>query len=70
MNKANKIDARYSVGQAINRNGQGYLRSLNNSSLGLSEKDITCILYFQRVKHKNGETMLRCYCFSMEKLKT
>ena len=29
MNKANKIDARYSVTQAIQRNWQGYLRSLN-----------------------------------------
>ena len=29
MNKANKIDARYSVAQAIQRNWQGYLRSLN-----------------------------------------
>ena len=29
MNKANKIDARYSVAQAKQRNWQGYLRSLN-----------------------------------------
>ena len=29
MNKANKIDARYGVAQAIQRNWQGYLRSLN-----------------------------------------
>ena len=29
MNKANKIDARYSVAQAIQRNWQGYLCSLN-----------------------------------------
>ena len=45
MNKANRIDARYIVVQAIQRNWQGYLRSLNKqvSSLGLSEKDITCL---------------------------
>ena len=29
MNKANRIDARYTVVQAIQRNWQGYLRSLN-----------------------------------------
>ena len=29
MNKANKIDARYSVAQAIQRNWRGYLHSLN-----------------------------------------
>ena len=29
MNKANTIDARYSVAQAIQRNWQGYLHSLN-----------------------------------------
>ena len=29
MNKANKIDARYSVSQVIQRNWQGYLHSLN-----------------------------------------
>ena len=29
MNKANKIDARYRVAQAIHGNWQGYLRSLN-----------------------------------------
>ena len=29
MNKANKIDVRYSVAQAIQRNWQGYLHSLN-----------------------------------------
>ena len=29
MNKANKIDARCSVAQAIQRNWRGYLRSLN-----------------------------------------
>ena len=29
MNKANKIDARYSVAQAMQRNWQGYLCSLN-----------------------------------------
>ena len=29
MNKANKIDARYSVAQAIQRNWQEYLRTLN-----------------------------------------
>ena len=29
MNKAHRIDARYTVVQAIQRNWQGYLRSLN-----------------------------------------
>ena len=29
MNKANKIDARYSVSQPMQRNWQGYLHSLN-----------------------------------------
>ena len=29
MNKANRIDARYTVVQAIQRNWQGHLRSLN-----------------------------------------
>ena len=29
MNKTNRIDARYTVVQAIQRNWQGYLRSLN-----------------------------------------
>ena len=29
MNKANKIDARYSVAQPIQRNWEGYLCSLN-----------------------------------------
>ena len=33
MNKANKIDARYSVGQAIQRNWQGYLHLLKTESL-------------------------------------
>ena len=33
MNKANKIDARYSVAQPIQRNWRGYLRSLNKQRL-------------------------------------
>ena len=49
MNKANKIDARYSVAQAIQRNWQRYLRSLN-------KQQFFGIVYFQRVKYKNGAT--------------
>ena len=33
MNKANRIDARYTVVQAIQRNWQGYLSSLNKQQL-------------------------------------
>ena len=46
MNKANKIDARYSVAQAIQRNWQQYLRSLNKQQFfGIVRKlkDITCL---------------------------
>ena len=44
MNKANKIDARYSVAQAIQETGQDIcVAKINNSSFGLSEKDITCL---------------------------
>ena len=44
MNKANKIDARYSVAQAIQRNWQGYLCSLNKQQFfGIVRKDITCL---------------------------
>ena len=50
MNKANNIDARYSVAQAIHRNWQGYLRSLNKQQF------FGIVLYFQSVKYKNGET--------------
>ena len=46
MNKANKTDARHTVVQAIQRNWQGYQRSLNKQQsfgIKLSEKDITCL---------------------------
>ena len=57
MNKANKIDARYSVAQAIQRNWQGYLRSLNKQQFfGIVRKGHTLIVYFHRVKFKNGAT--------------
>ena len=39
MNKANRIDARYTVVQAIQRNWQGYRRSLNKQQfLGIVRK--------------------------------
>ena len=57
MNKENKIDARYSVAQAIQRNWQGYLRSLNKQQFfRTARKAKTLIVYFQRVKYKNGAT--------------
>ena len=56
MNKANKIDARYSVAQAIQKSWQGYLHSLNKQQFfGIARKR-TLLVYFQRVKYKNGAT--------------
>ena len=56
MNKANKIDARYGVAQAIQRNWQGYLRSLNKQQFfGIVRKG-HYLSIFQRVKYKNGAT--------------
>ena len=68
MNKANKIDARYSVTQAIQRNWQRYLRSLNKQQFfGIVRKGhYLSILKVQEWCYK----MLGWYCFSMEKLET
>ena len=62
MNKANKIDVRYSVAQAIQRNWQ--------RSLGLSEKDITCLFSKSYKVQEWCNKMLGWYCFSMAKLET
>ena len=57
MNKANKIDARYSVSQVIQRNWQGYLHSLNKQQFfGIVRKGHYLYTIFQRVKYKNGAT--------------
>ena len=48
MNKANKIDARYSVAQAIQRNWQGYLRSLNKQQFfGIVRKGHTLSIFIE-----------------------
>ena len=56
MNKAKKIEARYSVAQAIQRNWQGYLHSLNKQHFfGIVRKGhYLCI--FKEFKYKNGAT--------------
>ena len=58
MNKANKIDARYSVAQAIQRNWQGYKKSaqLKLTTVLWDCQKRTLLVYFQRVKYKNGAT--------------
>ena len=51
MNKANKIDARYSVAQAIQRNWQGYLRSLNKQQFfGIVRKGHYLSIYKELVQ--------------------
>ena len=56
MNKANRIDARYNVVQATQRNWQGYRRSLNKQQfLGIVRKG-HYLSIFKRVNYKNGAT--------------
>ena len=50
MNKANKIDARYSVAQAIQRNWQGYLHSF------LNKQQFFGIVRKGHYLYKNGAT--------------
>ena len=71
MNKANKIDARYSVAQAIQRNWQGYLHSLNKQQFfGIVRKGHYLYTIFSKSWVQEWcKKMLGRYCFSMEKLK-
>ena len=70
MNKANKIDARYSVAQAIQRNWQGYLHSLNKQQFfGIVRKGHYLYTIFSKSWVQEWcKKMLGRYCFSMEKL--
>ena len=53
MNEANKIDARYSVAQAIQETGQDICVAKNiQQFFGIR----TLLVYFQRVKYTNGAT--------------
>ena len=66
MNKVNKI---YCVAVYKGNGRDIYVAQINNSSLGLSEKDITCI-FPKTLVQEWCDKMLGWYCFSMKKLET
>ena len=49
MNKAKKVDARYSVSQAIQRNWQRYLRSLNKQQFDGIVRKGNCLSIFKEL---------------------
>ena len=57
MNKANRIDARYTVVQAIQRNWQEHLRSLNKQQFfGIVRKGHYLSIFKELINYKNGAT--------------